>query len=49
MTSLSRKAQTLDQYLTPVFGEQFYNLVMQLQAEQQVELNQDLGLKGNSG
>ncbi len=49
MTSLSRKAQTLDQYLQPVFGEQFYNLVMQLQAEQQVELNQDLGLKGNSG
>lgn len=33
-TSLSRKAQTLEQYLQPIFGEQFYNLVMLLQAEQ---------------
>lgn len=48
-TSLSRKAQTLEQYLQPIFGEQFYNLVMLLQAEQQVEVDQDMGKKINSG
>jgi len=48
-TSLSRKAQTLEQYLQPIFGEQFYNLVMLLQAEQQVEVDQDMGKKISSG